>query len=132
MWFNDMDKDSSGTINTQELTMFLRQNKEIEKLMSISKDIIKDGAVSSDGADPSKRNMHLKTLMKVVNDLDLDGSGTQDWDEFVEFFRRAGLLHETPETAIASGRLDAGQLPEIADAGSPMPLRPTKKGPTAK
>ena len=45
---------------------FLRQNKEIEKLMSISKDIIKDGAVSSDGADPSKRNMHLKTLMKVA------------------------------------------------------------------
>ena len=39
-----------------------------------------------------------------------------------------GARHETPETAIASGRLDAGQLPEIADANSPMPLRPTKKG----
>mmetsp|Transcript_16546 Transcript_16546/g.28932 ORF Transcript_16546/g.28932 Transcript_16546/m.28932 type:complete len:346 (+) Transcript_16546:50-1087(+) len=36
----------------------------------------------------------LGKMKQILVDLDEDGSGQMEWDEFVEFFRRAGLLME--------------------------------------
>merc|ERR1712070_796074 len=33
-------------------------------------------------------------IKEILKEVDTDGSGTMEWDEFVDFFRRAGLLLE--------------------------------------
>merc|ERR1719230_571596 len=54
-----------------------------------------DGSKLSPGEEiriaQKEENQRIKRIMEEV---DTDGSGTMEWPEFVDFFRRAGMLLE--------------------------------------
>lgn len=42
----------------------------------------------------SRLRVQLSRFRQILNELDGDGSGEMEWEEFVDFFRRCGLLLE--------------------------------------
>jgi len=95
-WFCDIDSDSSGSISQRELIVALRQHKGMQALFSniCGIDVSAFGGMSIPGQSMQARREEVGRIKRILDDIDTDGSGTMEWDEFVEFFRRTGLFLE--------------------------------------
>jgi len=126
-WFNEMDSDHSGHISKSEWFEFLRKNPEFKAMI-----------LNGSGALPPKDRFSaeailalkdeaklMRRLLKIWREIDTDGNGTLEWEEFVEIFRRSGNLLEyreqdTPKVRLAQiitnmheGRVQNDQLVEF-------------------
>lgn len=104
-WFSDIDVNGSGSITRRELIVALRQNPDLQALLlstSANADLAGKGesedapGTSSITTTSSIRQQHneMKRIMQIMHEVDTDGSGSMEWEEFVEFFRRSGYLLE--------------------------------------
>jgi len=84
-WFREIDQDGTGEISQRELICALRKKKDL-----------KDMLCSMNGGARTAVDLKadIRRMIDVLKDVDTDGSCSLDWDEFVNFFRREGLLLE--------------------------------------
>jgi Ca2+-binding EF-hand superfamily protein len=98
-WFQEIDMDKSGSITRRELIVALRHHKELQILLGAT-------ATSTAALADFKKyhqeayctidaqNAELKRIIRILHQVDTDSSGSVEWDEFVELFRRGGFLVE--------------------------------------
>lgn len=92
-WFKEIDQDGGGFISRRELIVALRQHKDLQAVLLSS---VQEGE-QDDEEHPDvmqAKNAEMKRIIAIMHSVDTDGSGTMEWDEFVEFFRRSGFLLE--------------------------------------
>lgn len=112
-WFNIMDMDCDGSITRQDLAGFLANSPQLrDALLGDSGQPVKDGS-SRAGS---------KLVMTFVKDV-FHNSGTIDFQDFVEFFRRSGHLVEyqsapNPRVQMADllGDIHSRDQAEVSDA----------------
>eukprot|EP00747_Dinoflagellata_sp_TGD_P219206 gnl/TRDRNA2_/TRDRNA2_91356_c0_seq1.p1 gnl/TRDRNA2_/TRDRNA2_91356_c0~~gnl/TRDRNA2_/TRDRNA2_91356_c0_seq1.p1 ORF type:complete len:357 (+),score=64.75 gnl/TRDRNA2_/TRDRNA2_91356_c0_seq1:100-1071(+) len=89
-WFKEIDVRKSGSITQRELMIALRQHQGLQNMFCLVQGI--EYGESNDRTQAVRdENSRIKMILR---EIDTDGSGTMEWEEFVEFFRRAGLLLE--------------------------------------
>eukprot|EP00928_Gymnodinium_smaydae_P031717 TRINITY_DN23196_c0_g1_i1.p1 TRINITY_DN23196_c0_g1~~TRINITY_DN23196_c0_g1_i1.p1 ORF type:complete len:303 (+),score=67.99 TRINITY_DN23196_c0_g1_i1:164-1072(+) len=98
--FRTIDKDASGTVSRREMIVALRGRDDVMKVIS---DVFHSRGCST-GVDilenPIYQDRHvrekatLEFMKEIFDSVDDDGSGCMSWDEFVDFFRKAGILLE--------------------------------------
>eukprot|EP00927_Polykrikos_kofoidii_P074615 TRINITY_DN7063_c0_g1_i1.p1 TRINITY_DN7063_c0_g1~~TRINITY_DN7063_c0_g1_i1.p1 ORF type:complete len:359 (-),score=50.58 TRINITY_DN7063_c0_g1_i1:93-1169(-) len=111
-WFRDIDRDCSGQITQREFIVALRNRpqtlKMFENIHSIeagqndrasaaenpNSRTADELSISSRRAAADLAREKIYRIKDMLNDIDTDGNGSMEWDEFVDFFRRAGLLLE--------------------------------------
>jgi len=95
-WFNCIDTDGNGCLDKQEWLDFLRANPKLKKLILRGCDAIGlvDQKVSQSFLQGKEDAREMRRLLKIWKEIDTDGSGTLEWAEFVDFFRRTGNLLE--------------------------------------
>jgi len=92
-WFNSIDTDKDGIISKQEWFNFVRQHPKFRQMMlNLTGEWVVDRLALTNMQRVRAEAMEMKQVMKVFRDLDLDSSGTLDFEEFLEFFRRTGHL----------------------------------------
>jgi len=121
--FSIIDRDGSGVITQRELICTMRARPEMLKIFESVHSIGRPDAVQDSSRQPSRqeafqtrRNSTLAKasqtrrssqtrladeekekiykMKEILETIDKDGSGTMEWEEFVDFFRQAGLLLE--------------------------------------
>lgn len=112
--FKDIDKDDTGVITQRELIVALRKQKGLLEMFLLPSSGSPGGSPTSksptgseSGSVPftSKQSWQdpvasaagsteVHRVKELLKEVDVDGSGCMEWDEFVGFFRRAGLLLE--------------------------------------
>lgn len=97
-WFAEIDADGGGQVSRRELIVAMRNHRDLQAVLlsAASQSVSSSGGGTSDDAEDviQAKNAELRRIMAVMNEVDTDNSGTMDWEEFVEFFRRAGFLLE--------------------------------------
>lgn len=106
-WFKLLDRDSSGSITQRELIVALRGKPRMQEIFMQTggfSEQQQEGEGPNDdwaggGVRPSEYKSHLRRqeiyrIKEILADIDEDGNGCMEWPEFVDFFRRAGLLLE--------------------------------------
>mmetsp|Transcript_90947 Transcript_90947/g.253066 ORF Transcript_90947/g.253066 Transcript_90947/m.253066 type:complete len:358 (-) Transcript_90947:89-1162(-) len=97
-WFNAMDVDHSGHVTKQEWFDFIRANPKLRHLLIHGEKglptVIKDRSSDETAQVLKQESKELRRLLNILRALDVDGSGTLEFEEFLEFFRRSGNLLE--------------------------------------
>jgi Ca2+-binding EF-hand superfamily protein len=95
-WFRDIDVKKTGRITQRELIVALRRHQGIQAMfcMMHGLEYAEVQAGSTGEAATQARRDEVHRIKAILREVDEDGSGTMEWTEFVEFFRRAGLLLE--------------------------------------
>lgn len=94
-WFNKIDKDRSGSISKQEWFNFIRRNPKFRQtLLNLTGEPVADRFSTASLQRGRAEATEIKRLMKTIKALDVDNSGTLDFEEFLEVFRRTGHLIE--------------------------------------
>lgn len=95
-WFKDIDVKKSGSIKQRELIVALRQHKVLQALFcSVQGLDFTDGKkILGVESQVQARRDEITRIKRILDEIDSDGSGSMEWEEFVEFFRRTGLLLE--------------------------------------
>lgn len=100
-WFKQIDGDDSGSISRREMIIALRNRKELQYIFAescVGMPESQDNANSSKGADAddgaNAQTNELRNILDILHIVDKDGSGTMEWEEVLEFFRRGGYLLE--------------------------------------
>jgi len=97
-WFRQIDVNASGSISQREFIVALRKHKDLQAILSkINGSEMDDEEKIKEmdtAAKTEARRGELRRLKKILSEIDEDHSGSMEWDEFVEFFRRAGFLLE--------------------------------------
>jgi len=95
-WFKDIDIAKTGSITRRDLLVALRRHRAMQTLfctaqgLSISE---ADGLTGAAAVEKARRD-EVARIKQILDTLDTDGSGTMEWTEFVEFFRRSGMFLE--------------------------------------
>lgn len=105
-WFKAIDKDKSGKITRREMLLALRQNKALQSIFTDFEDPDDTNPPFTGlDAEPEEakivgKSQELKKIMNIVHQVDTGGSGTLEWEEVVDFFRKNGHLleYETDKT----------------------------------
>lgn len=97
-WFNEMDSDHSGHVTKVKWLDFLRANPSVKSIILAGSGAEQDGsglpkAMSNESAKRTQVRQ-LRFLQKIWKDIDEDGNGTLEWEEFIEFFRKLGFLFQ--------------------------------------
>lgn len=121
-WFSEMDVQKVGHIGKNEWMKFLNSHDN-KKL----KQIILHGVYALPGRDINiiseketqreKEALEMRRLLKIWRQLDKNGNGTLEWEEFLNFFRRADMLLEFSDKEHPRARL-AKILGDVQDHGS--------------
>lgn len=96
-WFREIDQKKTGSISQRELIIALRSMKGLQAMFCMVNGIeyVDSGAGSAMGeAAVQAKREEVRRIKEILTEIDTDGSGTMEWEEFVEFFRKAGLLLE--------------------------------------
>lgn len=94
-WFKDIDAKSTGCVTQRELIVALRKHQVLQALFSAASGLEyydSQGFVGTGAVDATRDE--IRRIKRILADIDTDGSGTMEWPEFLEFFRRSGLLLE--------------------------------------
>jgi len=117
MMFKEIDRDSSGVITQRELIISLRQHKSLLAMFTL----IQGADLPLDDTDKQGQREEVYRIKEILKEVDTDGSGTMEWAEFVEFFRRAGLLLEYKtrktlnRTTLCQADFNAAEISRIVD-----------------
>lgn len=102
-WFKKIDSDGSGEVTVRKMLVGILTDQELLDLFFLLRE--GDGVLNP-GCAPETPSIfkkpHLGQLDKsdlpwikeTMRQVDKDGNMTMEWTEFVEFFRRTGLLLE--------------------------------------
>lgn len=91
-WFLEMDIEKTGHVEPREFMNFLRERPQLKNLMLEHARAEMKGAQQC--TDREFEALEMRRLKKFLKEMDEDGNGTLEWEEFVEFFRRTGYLLE--------------------------------------
>lgn len=91
--FKEIDRDASGVITQRELIIALRQHKSLLAMFALIQGADLPVEEAARQCKQAQRE-EVYRIKEILKEVDTDGSGSMEWDEFVEFFRRAGLLLE--------------------------------------
>jgi Ca2+-binding EF-hand superfamily protein len=106
-WFREIDKDGTGFITQREFIVRLRQQPglldfflrlkshgghcgHVAKAVQMWRG--KDSVHRLQAVRQARQDIYM--IKEILREVDKDGSGTMEWGEFVDFFRRSGLLLE--------------------------------------
>eukprot|EP00746_Dinoflagellata_sp_MGD_P003335 gnl/MRDRNA2_/MRDRNA2_106481_c0_seq1.p1 gnl/MRDRNA2_/MRDRNA2_106481_c0~~gnl/MRDRNA2_/MRDRNA2_106481_c0_seq1.p1 ORF type:complete len:291 (-),score=41.93 gnl/MRDRNA2_/MRDRNA2_106481_c0_seq1:228-1100(-) len=92
-WFMEMDINGNGFVGKAEFIPFLRSRPELKKLM-LSHSAPKHPTGNTRTSDREAAALEIRRILKFLKELDYDGNGSIDWEEFVEFFKKCGYLLE--------------------------------------
>lgn len=122
-WFKEIDQKGTGSISQRELIVALRSMKGLMAMFCMVSGI---EYVDPDGSAMDGRSIdhdlmlqakkeEVRTIKEILTEIDTDGSGSMEWDEFVEFFRRAGLLleYQTQESYNRTSLCEPEEIEEI-------------------
>eukprot|EP00928_Gymnodinium_smaydae_P021864 TRINITY_DN18563_c0_g1_i1.p2 TRINITY_DN18563_c0_g1~~TRINITY_DN18563_c0_g1_i1.p2 ORF type:complete len:292 (+),score=74.58 TRINITY_DN18563_c0_g1_i1:267-1142(+) len=111
-WFNEIDADSSGTVSRRELMVTLLKNPDLDRMLQSmlapqppppplggegnEEDEARRIEEDARRVEVLREESHRlrKNFQRVLDEIDTDGTGTMDWKEFIEFFRKSGMLLE--------------------------------------
>lgn len=84
-WFREIDDDGTGEISQREFICALQNNKHLQEVLC-----------SMNGGTRAAVDLKadIRRMIDVLKDVDTDHNCSLDWEEFVNFFRREGLLLE--------------------------------------
>lgn len=96
-WFKEIDQKNTGGISQREFIVAMRSMKGLQAMFCMVNGIeyvdTGTGSAMGEAAVQAKRE-EVRRIKEILTEIDTDGSGTMEWEEFVEFFRKAGLLLE--------------------------------------
>eukprot|EP00746_Dinoflagellata_sp_MGD_P072840 gnl/MRDRNA2_/MRDRNA2_29551_c0_seq1.p1 gnl/MRDRNA2_/MRDRNA2_29551_c0~~gnl/MRDRNA2_/MRDRNA2_29551_c0_seq1.p1 ORF type:complete len:394 (+),score=66.49 gnl/MRDRNA2_/MRDRNA2_29551_c0_seq1:101-1282(+) len=88
--FMEMDTDASGSITKEEFINYLRSRPQMQNVMY---NAFKPGETGEQDSSPrASRVMGIKKIITLFKAVNQEGNGLATWDEFLDFFRRIGLL----------------------------------------
>lgn len=113
-WFMEMDTEKDGRVSKQGFLQFFRDRPPLRRLLMYAGQVAfkeKMEAGSRKGSKEASAHytrpqtsrgvtakeaeaLTMRRLLRLLKAIDEDGSGTIEWDEFVEFWRKAGFLLE--------------------------------------
>lgn len=94
-WFRDIDVNQTGSITQRELIVALRRHRGLQAMFCMMHGLEYGDAHTGSGEAATKaRRDEVHRIKAIFREIDDDGSGIMEEAEFVEFFRRAGLLLE--------------------------------------
>jgi len=102
-WFMMMDQDGDGTISKDEFVAFLRERPALQKMLFAgsfsvrgqTEDADSDGERAPTQVSPKMAQAVLqRRMIKLFNEIDVNRNRSMEFEEFLEFFRRAGYLLE--------------------------------------
>jgi len=99
-WFKFIDTNDSGEVNSRKMIVGLLKNQELLDLFFLLKDgghRSKDLWALSTQQRPKVGQLSRKDMSwvrDILSKLDQDGNASMEWPEFVDFFRKAGMLLE--------------------------------------
>lgn len=111
-WFKEIDTRHCGSITQRELIIALRQRKDLQAVLCVVNSVNggKPDDSSPEDASPDctagkpqlsaeakaikARREEVRRIKKIWDDVNSNDGDSIDWIEFVDFFRRAGLLLE--------------------------------------
>lgn len=95
-----MDLDNDGAVTKTEFLNFLRDRPMLQNILLkgvLSSNVRTSGLcrdVDDIGTCTSSKAVGIKRILKLFKNMDSKRTGSLQWEEFMEFFRRAGLLLE--------------------------------------
>lgn len=93
-WFNIMDVDHDGTVSRHECFGFLVKHPKFRDILQGDySQPVKDRFSPAGSQHLRNQAVQMKQVMKILKDV-FGKSGTCDFEEFAEFFRRSGRLVE--------------------------------------
>lgn len=124
-WFMEMDSNRSGSVTKQEFIHFLRNRPRLRRLFI---DAGKQRRQQYKGdatqiTDSQAEALEMRRLLKLLKEIDEDGNGTLEFEEFLDFWRVSGFLleYETPsnpreQIAAVLGQIQEGQGNDETDS----------------
>jgi len=100
MSFIEMDGNANGVVTKEEFINYVRSRPPLQNMMYCAlkgkADEVEDSQKSSPG---TPRALGIKRVLSVYKGIDVNRNGCLSWDEFLDFFRRTGLLivYSTPD-----------------------------------
>lgn len=109
-WFTVMDTSRSGHVAKQDFFQFINANKSLKLLILHGGTDCNPGSpfdrFSEQGVQKLKEEAReMRQLLRIWKEIDEDGNGTLEWDEFLEFFKRTGHLLEYQDSQHPRARL---------------------------
>jgi len=94
MMFIEMDAKANGTVSKEEFINFLRNQRQLQNVLygGLKPEAVEQDASSSKISPQIARAMGIKRIISVYKDMSRNQNGVVTWDEFLDFFRRTGLL----------------------------------------
>jgi len=97
VWFKLMDINHTGEVTVRKLIVGMLKHQELLDLFYLLKDGGQEASETSMQDRPKIGQLtkeDMTWVKDVLSDLDQDGNSSMDWPEFVDFFRKTGLLLE--------------------------------------
>jgi hypothetical protein len=96
-WFMEMDIERSGHVTKQGFMQFIRNRPQLRSLfIKAGQERHKNGGGGGHHEITGKEAeaLEIRRLLKLLKEIDADGNGTLEWEEFLDFWRVAGFLLE--------------------------------------
>lgn len=90
--FMEMDADASGTITKEEFINYIRSRPQMQNVMYSALKPDASPQASPTSSPQASRVMGIKRIIALYKAVDKEGHGSATWDEFLDLFRRTGLL----------------------------------------
>lgn len=98
-WFQSIDRDGSGVVTQRELIVAMRNQPGLLamfcRIQGIESSV--NSTATTHAEHVQEKRQEIYRIKEILSEVDSDGSGCMEWNEFVDFFRRAGLLLEYKE-----------------------------------
>eukprot|EP00747_Dinoflagellata_sp_TGD_P179649 gnl/TRDRNA2_/TRDRNA2_30771_c0_seq1.p1 gnl/TRDRNA2_/TRDRNA2_30771_c0~~gnl/TRDRNA2_/TRDRNA2_30771_c0_seq1.p1 ORF type:complete len:354 (-),score=68.75 gnl/TRDRNA2_/TRDRNA2_30771_c0_seq1:71-1132(-) len=137
-WFQELDIKDTGSIQARDLLVSLRKRDDLQAMLCVAASVGDEESVeetknASTAEEKTKaRREEMKRIRGILASIDTDGSGSLEWEEFVDFFRRSGLLleyetvrmkHMSKVKSVKVGKVEV-QLDELTDVPSAPEISP--------
>lgn len=95
-WFMEMDVERSGHVSKEGFMQFIRNRPQLRRLfIHAGQERYKvTGGRKFEITGKEAEALEIRRLLKLLKEIDQDGNGTLEWEEFLDFWRVAGFLLE--------------------------------------